>query len=220
MGAIYLVRHGQASFGAADYDVLSERGAEQARLAGDELGRRGVRANEVCCGTLSRQRATAAEALARFAPDAVAKEDPRWNEYDHVDLAAHHGGAVTQDGAEPRAYQTALETALSAWTEAGAASPAAEPWPDFLGRVRGAFEELVARLGSGEQAVVVTSGGVIATLCGLATGDAARGLITFNRVVVNAGITKFVTGRSGTTLLSFNEHGHFEGETRRLLSYR
>ncbi|MFF5987688.1 histidine phosphatase family protein [Prauserella flavalba] len=220
MGAIYLVRHGQASFGAADYDVLSERGHEQSRLAGAELGRRGVRADEAWCGTLSRQRATAAEALAGFAPGVVAKEDPRWNEYDHVDIAAHHGGGAAQDSADPRAYQAALESALAAWTAAGACSGADETWPAFLARVRGAFEELAARVGKGEQAVVFTSGGVIATLCGLLTGDPAEGLITFNRVVVNAGITKFVTGRSGTTLLSFNEHGHFEGEARKLLSYR
>ena len=31
MSAVYLIRHGQASFGAADYDRLSERGEQQAR---------------------------------------------------------------------------------------------------------------------------------------------------------------------------------------------
>jgi broad specificity phosphatase PhoE len=31
MGQIYLVRHGQASFGSANYDQLSELGHEQAR---------------------------------------------------------------------------------------------------------------------------------------------------------------------------------------------
>ena len=32
MAAIYLVRHGQASFGAVDYDQLSARGEQQAQL--------------------------------------------------------------------------------------------------------------------------------------------------------------------------------------------
>ena len=34
MSTLYLIRHGQASFGAEDYDVLSALGAEQARALG------------------------------------------------------------------------------------------------------------------------------------------------------------------------------------------
>ena len=34
MSNIYLVRHGQASFGAADYDQLSELGLRQSALLG------------------------------------------------------------------------------------------------------------------------------------------------------------------------------------------
>ncbi|WP_199435073.1 histidine phosphatase family protein [Qaidamihabitans albus] len=220
MGAIYLVRHGQASFGAADYDVLSERGTEQSRAAGAELRRRQVDVAQARCGTLSRQRATAATALAEVAPSVVAKEDPRWNEYDHTDIAAHHGGGAAQDSADPRAFQAALEAALASWVRAGEESPCAETWPAFLGRVRGALDDVIAALGKGEQAVVFTSGGVIAALCGALSATPETGLLTLNRVTVNAGITKIVTGRAGTTLLSFNEHGHFEGQAAALLSYR
>jgi hypothetical protein len=38
--------------------------------------------------------------------------------------------------------------------------------------------------------------------------------------MVNASITKVVHGKSGTSLLSLNEHAHFEGPNRELLSYR
>ncbi|WP_048876749.1 histidine phosphatase family protein, partial [Saccharomonospora saliphila] len=64
MAVIYLVRHGQASFGAADYDVLSARGERQSRAVGAELARREAVVTEARCGTLARQRATAALALA------------------------------------------------------------------------------------------------------------------------------------------------------------
>ena len=40
MPTVLLVRHGQASFGAADYDVLSDLGRRQAQAAGRELARR------------------------------------------------------------------------------------------------------------------------------------------------------------------------------------
>jgi len=42
MPAVLLVRHAQASFGAADYDVLSEHGHAQARAAAAELRARGL----------------------------------------------------------------------------------------------------------------------------------------------------------------------------------
>jgi broad specificity phosphatase PhoE len=219
MGAIYLVRHGQASFGADDYDKLSERGFAQAKLAGAELRRRAVTFSQARTGSLSRQRDTAVTALAELGGGLVASEDPRWNEYDHVDIAAKHAGGVAQ-GDDSRAYQVALDGALTSWIEAGADGPCEETWPAFLDRVRGALTDLAAKLGKGEHAVVFTSGGVIATVCGALLGAPEVGLLKLNRVTVNGGITKLVSGRGGLTLLSFNEHPHFEGADAALLTYR
>jgi broad specificity phosphatase PhoE len=219
VGAIYLVRHGQASFGAADYDQLSPRGFEQSTVVGHELLRRGVEFSQARSGSLARQRDTAATALKVLGSGIDVVEDPRWNEYDHVDIATHHAGGA-QQGDDSRAYQAALDGALSAWVDAGAEGPCAETWPAFLGRVRGALTDLVGTLGKGEHAVVFTSGGVIAAVCGALIGTPEAGLLKLNRVTVNAGITKLVSGRGGVTLLSFNEHPHFEAEAAELLTYR
>jgi broad specificity phosphatase PhoE len=125
MGAIYLVRHGQASFGSADYDQLSGRGYAHSTVAGAELRRRGVTFSEARTGSLARQRDTAAAALAELDGALVAKEDARWNEYDHVDIAAHHAGGAEQGG-DSRAYQATLDGALAKWVEAGDDGPCAE----------------------------------------------------------------------------------------------
>jgi broad specificity phosphatase PhoE len=218
VGAIYLVRHGQASFGASDYDALSPQGFDQSTVVGAELLRRNVSFSQIRSGTLARQRDTAATALKVLGVDVPVVEDPRWNEYDHVDIALHHAGGAPQE--DSRAYQGLLDAALAAWTSAGAAGPCAEPWPAFLARCRGALEDLVASLGKGEHAVVFTSGGVIATICGLLLGTPEAGLLKLNRVTVNGGITKLVSGRGGVTMLSFNEHPHFEADAARLLTYR
>ncbi|GAB3166205.1 histidine phosphatase family protein [Amycolatopsis stemonae] len=218
MGAIYLVRHGQASFGAEDYDALSPRGFEQSTVVGAELLRRNVSFSQIRSGTLARQRDTAATALKVLGSDVPVVEDPRWNEYDHVDIARHHAGGAPQE--DSRAYQGVLDAALTAWTTAGEGGPCAETWPAFLARCRGALEDLVASLGKGEHAVVFTSGGVIATLCGLLMGTPEAGLLKLNRVTVNGGITKLVSGRGGVTMLSFNEHPHFEADAAPLLTYR
>ncbi|EOD63976.1 histidine phosphatase family protein [Amycolatopsis vancoresmycina] len=218
MGAIYLVRHGQASFGASDYDALSPRGFEQSTVVGAELLRRAVSFSQVRSGTLARQRDTAATALKVLDAVVPVVEDPRWNEYDHVDIALHHAGGAPQE--DSRAYQGVLDAALAAWTSAGEGGPCAETWPAFLARCRDALADLVASLGKGEHAVVFTSGGVIATICGLLMGTPETGLRKLNRVTVNGGITKLVSGRGGVTLLSFNEHPHFEADAASLLTYR
>jgi broad specificity phosphatase PhoE len=218
MGAIYLVRHGQASFGAADYDALSPRGFEQSTVVGAELLRRTVSFGQVRSGTLARQRDTAATALKVLGTVAPVVEDPRWNEYDHVDIGLHHAGGAPQE--DSRAYQGVLDAALTAWIAAGGTGPCAETWPAFLARCRGALADLVTSLGKGEHAVVFTSGGVIATVCGLLMGTPEAGLLKLNRVTVNGGITKLVSGRGGVTMVSFNEHPHFEADAAQLLTYR
>lgn len=220
MGAIYLVRHGQASFGAADYDQLSGAGIEQGAVTGAELLRRRIRFAEARTGSMARQRATAEIVLDWLGTDGAPKEDPRWNEYDHVDIVARHGGGALQDPDDPRGYQAVLESSLAAWVRAGDTGPCAETWPQFAERVRGALADLVAVLRQGETAVVFTSGGVIGTLAGHLLGDPEMGLLQLNRVIVNCAITKLVSGRGGVTLVSFNEHAHFEGRSARLLTYR
>ena len=72
-------------------------------------------------------------------------------------------------------------------------------------------------LEQGQDAVVFTSAGVIATVCAHVLGAGAAGLVALNRVAVNGAVTKLAVGRSGSTLLTFNEHTHLEGEH---LTYR
>jgi hypothetical protein len=68
--------------------------------------------------------------------------------------------------------------------------------------------------------VVFTSGGVIGALAARCLGDPDCGFVALNRVTCNGGITKLVTGRSGLTLVSFNEHAHLEGDGCVPLTYR
>jgi broad specificity phosphatase PhoE len=222
MPSVLLVRHGQASYGAADYDVLSDLGHRQAEILAAEYARRGVGFDLVACGGLRRQRDTLA-ALA--APGATVEVDAGWDEYDADDVLAHHsatGVRLEGDGApaSSRDFQELLDGALSAWIAAGDASTAREPWPAFAARVRGALERLTGGLGSGETALVCTSGGVIGAVCAALLGLEPTALIAFNRVAINTGVTRLVSGRRGTTLISFNEHGHFDGLDPALRTYR
>lgn len=220
-----MIRHAQASFGTADYDVLSERGDQQvgALIAG--LERRGIAADRVICGTLRRQRDTAAGCAAAVGLEVTV--DERWNEYDDRDVLTHY--ASVPAGLERRAgdselssgeFQEILNQALRQWVLAGSASPCREPWPQFRARLMAALDAVAGDLGKGQTALVVSSGGAIAAIIAELLGLPPEALIAFNHVSVNTSITKLVVGRSGTTLVSFNEHAHLDEADASLISYR
>lgn len=211
MPTVLLVRHGQASFGAEDYDTLSDLGRRQAELVGRRLAGASLRRPVPVHGSLRRQRDTAALALASAGITAASSADPRWDEYNHIDLVRRY--ALAPGDPEPRTsreFQVVLDAALTAWVEHGDEGG----WPAFAGAVGDALRELVAGLDSGQDAVVFTSAGVIAAICGDLLGTGAAGLVALNRVAVNGAITTLAAGRSGLAVLTFNEHGHLAGENR------
>jgi len=220
MPLICLVRHGQASFGAQDYDALSDLGREQATAVGRELARRGLRDPHLVSGTLTRQRDTARLLADAAGLDKPSAEDPRWNEYDHIALMSRYPQHPQPDGrADSRAVQQVLDLALATWIEDTAETGPAG-WTAFASGAGAALAELSTTLGKGRDAVVVTSGGVLAALCGTLLSLPPASVVALNRVVVNASVTTLVMGGSGTSLLTFNDHAHFTGDRRRLLTYR
>ena len=62
MSTLYLVRHGQASFGTDNYDQLSATGREQVQVLGNYFASLGERIDTIYSGALMRQRETAAVA--------------------------------------------------------------------------------------------------------------------------------------------------------------
>lgn len=222
MPLLVIVRHGQASFGSADYDVLSPVGRQQAQMTAAALAAAGLDAARIITGSLRRQRDTA-EAIAD-AYGLTPSVDERWNEYDADAVLAHHSESAQRlehpDGSDavpssPREFQRVLELALQAWVRAGEGSPTPETWPAFDARVNGALQAAGAA-GPGTT-VVVSSGGVIGALAVSLIGVDPLSFPRLNRVTINCGVTRVIVGSSGTTLVSFNEQGHLQGG---MLTYR
>ena len=82
MGSIYLIRHGQASFGADDYDVLSPVGVRQAEVLGEHLEQLGIAFDRCVSGSLRRQQHTANAALQRMSQAPTLDIDDAFNEFD------------------------------------------------------------------------------------------------------------------------------------------
>lgn len=217
MGVVYLVRHGQASFGADDYDVLSQTGWEQGRLLGAWLAARGVEPTAVVQGGMRRHRETA-----EAAGWAGAVVDAGWDEFDHLGVVARFPDHP-EAGLDNRAFQRVFELATGRWTAGGHDDEYDESWPAFRARVTRSLDDACAQAGPGGTVVVVTSGGPIAAACAALVDreadDATFGRLwsRFNTTVVNSSFTRVVVGSTGPRLLTFNEHPHLEGD---LVTYR
>ena len=243
MGAIHLVRHGQASFGTGDYDRLSETGHLQARLAGEDMAARGLRPDLIIHGGMRRQRETAeglveglvagwADGPGPSMRDCPVEVDERWAEYDAdsvleaarvAGLTADHGtldSAGSSDDAK-QAFQRQLDLALGHWAGLDA-------FADYRNAADAAVSDAAARSGSGRTTVVVSSAGTISLAVAglLADPDGVVGLWTrLQRVTVNTGTARVVVGRGGMTCIAVNEHQHLEraagpDDPRRLITLR
>ena len=220
MPTVYLIRHGQASFGAADYDVLSETGWEQGRRLGAHLARAGVRPTALVRGGMRRHRETLDAMCEASGWEQVVVEDARWDEFDHLGVIARSPDLPEDPhGMDRREFQAFLEKATERWTAGEQGYD--ESWVDFGRRTSDALRDAVDRAGSGRTVVVVTSGGVIglvaAGLLGVTGAQLPDTWQRLNTVAVNSGVTRVLVGPRGTRLLTFNEHEHLDGE---LLTYR
>ena len=218
MGLVLLVRHGQASFGAEDYDVLSETGWAQGRLLGSWLAERDVTPTAVIHGGMRRQRDTAL-AMAEGAgwADLSSVVDLGWDEFDHVGMVAAYPDLPPDvDLTDHRAFQRLFEEVTAHWT-AGEPGDFSETYADFEARVVAALDRATGSAGPGGTVVVVSSGGPIAVACGALVDPEARLWQRFNTVIVNSSVSRVVVGSTGARLLTFNEHPHLEGDH---LTYR
>ncbi len=211
MAVIYLVRHGQASWGAADYDVLSETGHAQGALLGKALGERRLAPTRLLAGTMRRHRETADAARSAAGWDLDVEVDPGWNEFDHQQMLAVHGDPGSTDGELSRAeFDAWWDAAMANWIAGESEDEYDEPFSAFTARVEDAFARLAAAVGPGDVAVVFTSGGPVSWIVAHLLGSGTDISNQLNPVTANASYAKVVVGARGTTLVSFNEHGHLE----------
>lgn len=216
MGTLYLVRHGQASFGTDDYDVLSPLGHRQARRLGDYWRGKGLVFEAAYTGTLRRHRETFAGIAAGLEAVPVAEERPALNEYDAAAVVATVHPDPLPPAHTPEQYRhhfRLLREGLARWMD-GSAQPAGMPaFKDFSAGIAAVLEEVRTRHTG--NVLVASSGGPIATAVGQVLGTPAATTIELNLRIRNCAVTELVFTPRRHTLLTFNTLPHLDADEHR-----
>ena len=217
MGTLYLVRHGQASLGAADYDQLSALGQQQALRLGQYWRARGVQFGAVLTGTLRRHTQTFGGIAAGLQNAALPAplQLPGLNEYDSLallrSLHTEQPLPVPDTPERYRQYFRLLCDALAQWM-AGVTSPQGMPsWADFSAGVHAVLERVRREhAAAGQTVLLVSSGGLIAAAVCQVLGTSPEVTIALNMRLRNSAVTEFSISPRRLMLQTFNTVAHLD----------
>ncbi len=231
MSTLFMVRHGQASFGQMNYDSLSELGMRQCRLLGKYWTRWGLGLDAVYTGALERQRQSMAmvgevykQAGLDF-PEAV--EIPGFNEYDAQSiltgsmpevLAAHPEIAGILKELAPRgeadlkndkkAFQRVFARVMDLWVDGKLEASGMETWEEFSDRVNSAIGKVIQDTGSGRTAAVFSSGGPVSIAVQKALHVPDKPALELGWMIKNGSVSEFRFSRGRFSMVSFNTAAH------------
>ena len=211
MGNLYLVRHGQASFGAADYDNLSELGHRQSVRLGEYFAGKGLQFDAVITGTLKRHAQTWAGIAQGAGLTHQPLEWPGLNEYDSeaVIKAIHPTPLEKPDTPEMvRHHFRLLRDGLTQWMN-GVVSPQGMPsYDDFVRGVTSALEHV--RKSHTGNVLIVSSGGPISTAVGHVLGTTPETTIELNLRIRNSSVTELAYTPKRHMLVTYNTLPHLD----------
>jgi broad specificity phosphatase PhoE len=215
MGTLYLVRHGQASLGADDYDQLSALGRRQSVQLGTYLKTLEGRFDTVVTGTLKRHRQTWEGISEGMQWEWPALAWPELNEYDSAALIHSLQAPPVASVHTPEGYRQhfrLLRDALRQWM-AGVISPQGMPsYAAFASGVAQALERLRQPNG---RVLVISSGGPIATAVAQLVGASAEASIELNLRMRNTSVTELHASPKRHSLVGFNAVPHLEAPAYR-----
>lgn len=207
MAQIYLVRHGQASFGSQNYDQLSGLGQTQAQQLGRWWAERGLQIHRVVTGGMQRHRQSALACMAQRA--GVAEDqlmtadwhtDTGFNEYNHHEVLARHVPAFDDPAAVKhflmhtpngkQAFQDIFSEAITRWMSGVFDQEYTETWHRFQQRCVRALQHQIDLADGAKNIAIFTSGGTISAICQHVLGYPDAKFSELNWSLVNSAVTR------------------------------
>lgn len=229
MSSIHLVRHGQASIHADDYDQLSDLGKAQSRALGHWWAERGLRVDALYVGPQRRHAETEASMRAGALEGGLrlpeAEPLPGVGEMDassifsealqRVTVAAPdlrdqlRAGSLTEEGRLAMRHMAGISAKLfERWAEDDPGVEMEETYGAFERRVVDAVQGVMKEQRRGKQVAIITSGGPICVALKLALNVAPPKAFQHLAVIYNASLTELKYTENALTLACFNAAGH------------
>lgn len=236
MSTVYLIRHGQASFGSENYDRLSKTGHRQAALLGRHFAELQLSFDAVYAGNLKRHRDTAAPLYRNPTDGPAASPKPicldLFNEYDSLAVWAHYlpilqrsdptyGDDLENLTTDNRAFQRLFSAVMQAWVGAVQPPEGLPTWSGFVKRVRKGMRRIIQEQGRGKRVAVFTSSGPIIVIVQQALNLADADALKLSWQIMNGSITRIRYNDRQIALQVFNEVAYLERQKDiSLLTYR
>ncbi|MEI6894065.1 MAG: histidine phosphatase family protein [Colwellia sp.] len=230
MAAIYLIRHGQASFAEADYDKLSPLGIKQSYRLGEswQLASRSCKAYS---GDLLRHGQTLEYFIEGFQhkPSSIILHSGM-NEFDHVDILSCYDPAwrdfsgmcakLKQLKEAHNIFQKELSLAITRWVSGEFDSQYQESWPQFKARCIRALQDIMQRgltdkarakqldSKASQDILVFTSGGTIAVIMQHILQLSDEQTLKINQQLRNTSVSKLLFSGNNISVDYFNNYSH------------
>ena len=222
MPKIIFVRHGQAQFGQANYDKLSDVGHEQSVALGKALFEQGITIDHWVRGDMVRHAETL-KGISQGTRTQVSHQivTPDLNEYDFTgQLNARFVGSKAPVGlhTDRKTHFRALRETLALWQNDKILNPP-ESWAAFETRLKRAQQTIFGI--EGGTILVVSSGGAISKIVANALGVSQAKQVDLQLQIKNASMSTFIYSRrtGGFFLNAFNETPFVSAKTQHLLTY-
>lgn len=214
MSQLFLIRHGQASFGSKNYDQLSDIGRLQASALGNYYLTQNFNFSQIIHGNLSRQQETAQLMAKAMGMDGELKVNPAANEFDSdsllnhylpklVDSSSTHAemiGANQQWLNNEQIFEAVLRALLALWQKDEKCP--FESWLDFRGRVLAMLETLNTGGEDKQRIALVTSGGFISIVLQSILRFDDEVLVDINLTINNASVSEIKLGNGNSQINS------------------
>lgn len=232
MAAIYLIRHGQASFGSTDYDQLSEKGREQGVILG-KYWQPNVVPSKFYSGDLLRHGQT----LKCFTQGYQGKDTPMiihsgFNEFDHIDILTNYNAQwqnyvkmsteINRLKEPNKTFQKEFAQALNRWVSGDNDHNYKESWPQFKTRCIRALQDIIRQelanrrkytgganpLKQPQDILVFTSGGTISVIVQHILELSDQQALQINQQSRNTSVTKLLFSENMLSVDYLNNYSH------------
>ena len=225
MSTLYMIRHGQASFGQDNYDKLSDRGMAQAEMLGKYYRNLGLGFDACYTGTMQRHLETGHHFFKGFAGDNVPVPSfssfAAFNEYDpEVVLQAIIPVLIQEDPGfaqnvenmftDRRSFQLVFEKAILRWVSGETDIPGLITWEAYADHVTQGIRRIMKDYGRGKAIALFTSGGPVTAAVQFALSLSNTAALQLGWQIINSSVTRFKFTSNRIMMMTFNEHSHLE----------